>query len=156
MNLRESRSGLFVGLGIIALAAVLAWQTSLIPSEAAYAQVGPTVVPWLVTAMLAVLGVALIFETSGERDAAEEPRGALDHRPLMWVIAGLVINVTTITYLGFIIASTALFVCAARGFDSKSPLRDAAVGLAIAVVVYVGFDRGLGYEIGDGLIENLL
>jgi putative tricarboxylic transport membrane protein len=114
------------------------------------------VVPWLVTAMLAVLGVALIFETSGERDAAEEPRGALDHRPLMWVIAGLVINVTTITYLGFIIASTALFVCAARGFDSKSPLRDAAVGLAIAVVVYVGFDRGLGYEIGDGLIENLL
>lgn len=156
MRLNDFRSGLFVGLGVLALAAILAWQTSLIPSEAAYAQVGPTVVPWLVTAMLALLGVALIFEAPSGRGLAKEPRGELDGRALIWVIAGLVINVTTIAYLGFIAASTALFVCAARGFGSRSPLRDAAVGLAIAVVVYVGFDRGLGYEIGDGLIENLL
>lgn len=156
MRLSNFRSGVFVGLGVIALAAILAWQTSLIPSEAAYAQVGPTVVPWLVAAMLAILGVALMFEAAGGREAADELRGALDRHALIWVIAGLVINVTTIAYLGFIIASTALFMCTARGFGSRSPLRDAGVGLAIAVVVYVGFDRGLGYEIGDGLIENLL
>ena len=44
---------------------------------------------------------------------------------------------------------------AARSAAATS-LRDAAIGFALALVSYVGFDRVLGYKIGSGLIEGLL
>lgn len=50
-----------VGLGVCALALVIGWQTTVIPDNAIYAKVGPKIVPWLVTGMLAVLGAALTF-----------------------------------------------------------------------------------------------
>ena len=49
-----------------------------------------------------------------------------------------------------------LFVCTARAFKSTQLLRDAAIGFALALVAYVGFDRVLGYKIGSGLIERLI
>jgi putative tricarboxylic transport membrane protein len=57
---------------------------------------------------------------------------------------------------GFILASATLFVCTARAFGSARPLRDAGIGFAVALIAYIGFDRLLGYQIGDGLIENLI
>ena len=49
-----------------------------------------------------------------------------------------------------------MFVCTARAFGSDQPIRDAAIGFALAVVAYVGFDRVLGYKIGSGIVEGLL
>ncbi len=72
------------------------------------------------------------------------------------MLAGLVLNVALIGVAGFIIASTLLFVCTARAFGSRNVLRDGAIGFALALVSYVGFDRVLGYKIGSGLIEGLL
>ena len=66
------------------------------------------------------------------------------------------LNVALISKLGFIIAGTVLFITTARAFGSRQPLRDGAIGLALAVISYVGFDRLLGYKIGSGLIESLL
>ena len=61
-----------------------------------------------------------------------------------------------ISHAGFIIAGTLLFICTARAFGSLQPLRDGAIGFALAVISYVGFDRILGYKIGSGLVESLL
>ncbi len=51
-----------VGVAVLALAAVIAWQTTLIPTNAIYAQVGPKVIPWIATAMLIVLGALLTLQ----------------------------------------------------------------------------------------------
>ena len=153
---KAARDGIGVGLGVVVLAGIVAWQTRLIPSEAAYARVGPDIVPWIVAVMLAVLGAAIVMEALLGRWRAEETRGELDRAALGWVVLGLFLNVMTIAYLGFIVASTLLFLCAARAFGSRRLVRDGTVGFIIALVAYVGFDRGLGYEIGDGLIESLL
>ncbi|MCA3600465.1 MAG: tripartite tricarboxylate transporter TctB family protein, partial [Methylobacterium sp.] len=56
---------------------------------------------------------------------------------------------------GFILSSTLLFACVARGFGSRKLLRDALIGFGLALISYVGFDRILGYKIGSGLIEKL-
>jgi putative tricarboxylic transport membrane protein len=79
------------------------------------------------------------------------PTGALG-----FVALGLLVNVAAIEFIGFILASTAMFAMIARGFGSKRPIRDAAIGFALAFVAYVGFDRILGYKIGSGLIEGLI
>ena len=50
-----------VVFAILAMAVVLGYQTTLVPASA-YAKVGPTVFPWAVTAMLALLGVVLTIQ----------------------------------------------------------------------------------------------
>lgn len=144
-----------VGVATLALAAIVAWQTTLIPTNAIYAQVGPKVIPWLATAMLTVLGVLLTLQ--GLRGGWEhEEHGEFSLPGLAWLLLGLALNVTLIGVAGFIIASTLLFVCTALAFGSRNVARDAAIGFALAFVAYFGFDRVLGYKIGSGLIEGLL
>ncbi|MEQ1648530.1 MAG: tripartite tricarboxylate transporter TctB family protein [Hyphomicrobiaceae bacterium] len=144
-----------VGLGVLALAALVAWQTSIIPENAIYAKVGPKFFAWISAGLLAIMGAALTYEgvTGGWE---HEESGETDWRSLGWLLAGLVLNVALISTLGFIIAGSILFVLTARAFGSTQPLRDAAIGFALALVSYVGFDRLLGYKIGTGLIERLL
>ncbi|HSM88782.1 MAG TPA: tripartite tricarboxylate transporter TctB family protein, partial [Desulfobacterales bacterium] len=66
------------------------------------------------------------------------------------------LNVALIAEAGFILATTVLFAATSRGFGSRRPWRDAAIGFALATLVWLAFDRGLGYRIGTGLVENLL
>lgn len=144
-----------VGIAILVLAAVVGWQTTLIPTNAIYAQVGPKLIPWLATAMLSALGVLLTLQ--GLRGGWEhEEHGEFNPIALAWLLLGLFLNVALIGVAGFIIASTLLFMCTALAFGSRSVARDAAIGFALAFVAYFGFDRVLGYKIGSGLIEGLL
>lgn len=141
-----------VGLAVIVMAAMVGWETSVIPSNALYAQVGPTVIPWMATAMLAGLGAMLTFE--GLRGGWEhEAHGVLNLSGIGFLLAGLFLNVVLIGTAGFIIASTILFLCTALAFGSRNVPRDAAIGATLAIAAYVGFDRVLGYKIGSGLIE---
>ncbi|HEX4892737.1 MAG TPA: tripartite tricarboxylate transporter TctB family protein [Hyphomicrobiaceae bacterium] len=156
----QDRSGIawqdtVVGLGVLALAAVVAWQTTLIPENAIYARVGPKVFPWLAASMLAIMGIILAVEGLRGGWEHEESEGT-DWLSLAWLLLGLLLNVILISVIGFIAAGTILFVCTARAFGSTRPLRDAGIGLALGVIAYVGFDRVLGYKIGSGLIERLL
>jgi len=144
-----------VGVAVLALAAIVGWQTTLIPTNAIYAQVGPKVIPWMATAMLAVLGTLLTWQ--GLRGGWEhEEHGEFNVWALAWLLLGLALNVALIGVAGFIIASTLLFVCTALAFGSRKVLRDTTIGFALALLSYVGFDRVLGYKIGSGLIEGLL
>ena len=49
--------------------------------------------------------------------------------------------------VGFVPASAALFVCAARLLDSKGATRDLAIGLALSTALFVAFTRGLGLDL---------
>jgi putative tricarboxylic transport membrane protein len=143
-----------VGVGVLAIAGIVGWQTSVIPTSPIYARVGPTFFPWLVTAMLGVLGAILLVQ--GFRGGWEkEEQAGFDLSGGAWCVAGLALNLALIETAGFIIASTVMFLCVARAFGSARPLRDAGIGFALAFVAYVGFDRLLGYRIGSGLIEQL-
>ncbi len=144
-----------VGLAVIGIAGVCARETNAIPSNAIYAQVGPKVIPWIATGMLAVLGVLLTLE--GLRGGWQhEEQGALNSRGIGILLLGLFLNVVLISTAGFIIASTVLFLATALAFGSSNIARDGAIGLALAVIAYVGFDRVLGYKIGSGIIEAWL
>ncbi|HRK17864.1 MAG TPA: tripartite tricarboxylate transporter TctB family protein [Hyphomicrobiaceae bacterium] len=143
------------GLAVLALAGVVAWQTTVIPENAIYARVGPKAFPWLAATLLAVMGSILTIE--GLRGGWEHDRTAdIDWRSLGWLGLGLALNVLLIARVGFILSSILLFVCTARAFGSTRILRDAVIAAVLAVAAYIGFDRVLGYKIGSGLIEGLL
>jgi putative tricarboxylic transport membrane protein len=153
---------------VLALAALVGWGSSEIPAST-YAKVSPAVVPWIVTAALAILGGLLTVSglRGGWVEPSSETEGPMDRSALVWLLAGLALNLvlidgvsiggmTVLPSFGFIIASTVLFTTTARAFGSTAVLRDAGIGLVLATSAYVLFDRVLGYRIGSGFIERLL
>lgn len=146
-----------IALGLLLFAALTLWQTLSIPVSPMYAQVGPRVFPYITSAGLALFAVLLFVQAArGGWQPAEEKEVGLDWKAVAFVVAGLLANVALIGPLGFSAASTAMFVLVAHGFGSARPLRDALIGLALALAAYFGFARALGVDIGAGVIENLL
>jgi putative tricarboxylic transport membrane protein len=59
--------------------------------------------------------------------------------------------------IGWVLAAAILFAAVARAFQSRRPLLDAAIGLALAGLAFVVFNWGLGLSLPTGsLIEPLL
>ena len=151
---------LAVGIGVIGLGGLLVWQTLSVPQSPTYAVVGPTLVPWLVSALMLALGVgrcAAAVRGGWSRDL-EEVREAppANWRALGLLAAALVMQVALIEWLGFVIASTILYVIVCAAFGSRRPLRDLGIGVAVTVVAYLAFDRLLGVNIGAGILEGVL
>jgi putative tricarboxylic transport membrane protein len=148
---------LLIGLGLLASAAVVLWQTLAIPVSPMYSKVGPTVFPYMTVAGLGVLAVLLMVAAArGGWQPADEKETPTDWKALAFVAAGLVANVLLIQPLGFTAASVVMFVLVCFGFGSRRPLRDALIALVLALAAYFGFARALGVNIGAGIIENAL
>ena len=150
---------LAMGIGALVVAAVLALGALAIPSDAGYAGVGPDFLPWVVSAALAVCGVMLIREvlTGGYRQM-EEPSGAArgDWRALAWVSAGVLLNASLITTIGFILSCSLCFVFAVRGLRASEgkpagnlsqTAKDAVTGMLIAAPVYWLFTKLLAVNL---------
>ena len=146
-----------IGLGLLACAAVVLWQTLAIPVSPMYSKVGPRVFPYLTTAGLGVLAILLIVAAArGGWQPDDEKDTPTDWKALAFVAAGLIANVMMIQPLGFTAASVVMFVLICFGFGSRHPLRDALIALVLALAAYFGFARALGVNIGAGFIENVL
>ena len=148
---------LLIGIGLLACAAAVAWQTLAIPVSPLYSKVGPTVFPYITMTGMIVLSLLLILAAvRGGWQPPEEKETPTDWKAMGIVIAGLVANLVLIQPLGFTAASVIMFVLVCYGFGSKRTLRDALTGLILALAAYFGFARALGVNIGAGFIENQL
>lgn len=150
------RLQLLVGLGTLAVAAVMAAGAWFIPSTAGYQGVGPNFLPWVVSAVLALCGALLSWHaTHGGYREMEVPSGAGrgDWKAFAWVSAGVLEIAALITTLGFVLACALGFVLAVRGLrgsegkpggGAKRTLIDTAIGLAISAPVFWLFRKLLG------------
>lgn len=148
-----------IGLGVVAIGAVVIADTWLAPAAPSYARVGPQAFPYAIGALVVLLGGLLCLtalRAGSWRDPEEE--ATLGHprwRGLAWVALGLVLNLALIGWLGFVLSSALLFACVARGFASTRPLRDLAIGFVLALVAYLGFAKVLSIKLGEGILERL-
>ncbi len=146
-----------IGIGLLAVAAVVLWQTRMMPVSPMYSKVGPTVFPYLTALGLALFAVLLIVQAwRGGWQPEDEKEVPVDWKSVGFVAAGLVANAVLIKPLGFSLASTVLFVLVTHGFGSRKPLHNAAIGLVLSLAAYFGFAKALGVNIGAGVIERLL
>jgi putative tricarboxylic transport membrane protein len=146
-----------VALCVIAAGICVVYMTTQISVPPTYAKVGPTVFPYAVGAAMIALGClllrdALLGRWSCEANDGDAPKP--DLLPMGWVIAGLAANLVLIGYVGFILASTAMFVLVAKAFGSRRLWLAALVGFALALLAYFGFARVLDLRMGSGLIED--
>jgi len=162
-GLAGARSELIISAGVLLLgvgATVVAWS---LPEAGGYARIGPNVAPKIVSAGLILLGIWLLAETltGGYRsrvpdDPAERGEHAFLFSAFAWITAGLVAQMLLIGNAGFVIAGAVLFTCIARGFGSTRWLRDAVVGLVLAVLVFLFFVRFLNVNLPAGWLKPIL
>lgn len=150
---------LAVAVGALIVAAVLAYGAADIPSEAGYAGVGPNFLPWVISVAMAVCGVMLLWEawTGGYRNMPE-PSGAArgDWRALAWVAAGVLLNASLITTIGFILSCSLCYALAVRGLRSsegkpagnlRQTVLDVVIGVLISAPVFWLFTKVLAVSL---------
>ncbi|MDR7034454.1 tripartite tricarboxylate transporter TctB family protein [Mesorhizobium sp. BE184] len=154
---RVAMPELLLGIGFLACAGAVLWQTLAIPVSPLYSKVGPKVFPYITFGGMLVLALLLILSAvRGGWQQEEEKETPTDWRSMSFVVAGLVANLVLIQPLGFTAASVVMFTLVCYGFGSRRPIRDALLGLVLALAAYFGFAKALGVNIGAGIIENQL
>ncbi|WP_338148219.1 tripartite tricarboxylate transporter TctB family protein [Neoroseomonas eburnea] len=161
MTRRGADAGdLAAGAFVLGLGGVAMWAASVIPTSPIYAQVGPKVVPYIVAAGLIGLGSLLVVAAlrgGWSRDVPEVAEaGPKNPRALGWLGGGLLLNLLLIGPLGFSLSAAVQFVCTARAFGSRTPLRDAAIALAVSLGAFFLFVEALGVNIGAGVLEGAI
>ena len=143
--------GVVLGLGLF-----IAIETSLMEVAASNAAIGPRLFPFLIAFGLLAVGVAVLWQAFFGHIAHE--RGfELDWRAVALVSGGLILQMLPVESLGWIIATTLLFVAATLAFRERRVLISIAIGLALTCLTYWVFNYGLGLSLPIGTtIEELL
>lgn len=142
-----------IGVAVLVAGAPLAVQ-------AGYAGVGPGALPKIVGIVLTLLGLLLTWQAwsrgfDGVDEAAERALG-FDRAGFAWISGAILAYGLLIERIGFVFASTLLFVMVARGFRSSRLLRDLLIGLVLAAAVYAIFAAGLKIALPAGWLAFLL
>ena len=150
-------AGLIAGLLLALLAALIAWSTSQMRIIPVHAKVGPQMFPYFAAVALAIVGICFIIQ------ALRNSPGKLvaDTDETNWMALGLIafgfiFEILFIKSLGFILASTVLFMAVAMAYGSRRYFRDIAIGLIITSAAYFGFTRLLNLQLPAGVLEGLI
>jgi putative tricarboxylic transport membrane protein len=145
-----------LGGGVLALGLFVAVETSMLEVPPTHATVGPRLFPFLVAAGLVVVG-ALVLHQALFGHIAHERGFELDWVAVALVSAGLVAQLLLLETVGWVLATTLLFVAVARAFGSRRLAVDAAIGVVLASLAFAVFNYGLGLSLPTGtLVESLL
>ena len=107
--LRYAKPELSIGIGLLACAAAVAWQTLAIPVSPLYSKVGPTVFPYLTMAGMGVLSLLLIVAAvRGGWQPKEEKETPTDWRAMGFVAIGLIANLVLIQPLRSVSTTSAI------------------------------------------------
>ena len=149
-----------VAVGVLAIGALILGGSFFLPTGGGYAQVGPGVVPRVVGVLLLLAGGFLLREalTGGFRGVDEE---AEVHLPMNWVYfawasGGIIAYGLTVEHLGFILASTILFVMVARAFESTRWGLNVGVGAVLSAAIFGIFNYGLGLMLPLDIFRKLV
>lgn len=124
--------------------------------------VQPYAVPYVVGAVLVLLGVLLAVATArGDVPEAEEGEDVdltqgTDLRTVGLLVGVLALNVALVDWLGWAISGALLFVGVAWVLGSRTHVRDVAIGVALSVGSWYGFYVGLGIPIPAGVLDGVL
>lgn len=135
--------------------------TSAIKVPVASGVLGPRSFPYLVGSLLTVAALAALIGTlRGNRATPEDSELTDSSQPTNLrcvgaVIAAVVFFIFTVDFLGWIITCTATYFGIAVALGARRYTRLAIGSLLLAVIVDIGFTRGLGIPLPSGLLMSL-
>lgn len=149
------------GFALLALGGVALYGTFQISRAVGYSVVGPAVVPLAVSVMLTGLGLIFILRTTviPDRDLFEHARAeeAATHWPSVLLLGGMLVAYAfALGPLGYIPATALFLPAGAWLLGSRHLVRDTAIGLALALVIYFAFTMVLGLRLPAGVLDPFL
>ncbi len=146
-------SAFVIAAGLVAVAAVMLWDASRLADLGGYSGVGPASVPKVVACGLLALAAWTAFD--GWR--GRTPRAERQHlSPILWVVAGLVIQLLTLHLAGFSIATGILFAFTARAFGKTNLAMTIPLGIGLSFVVWLIFSQLLMLHLPEGPLEHAI
>ncbi|MES2665793.1 MAG: tripartite tricarboxylate transporter TctB family protein [Pseudomonadota bacterium] len=151
---RRPNGAAFVIAAILAaLGAVLIREAGIIPDKGGYSGVGPAGMPLLVGWGLMILAVWTAIDAWKGRFG---PHDKPEFMPVLWIVLGLVLQLSLLKLAGFSIASGLLFACTAFAFGKRNLALTLPIGIVFAFAVYGVFDRILQLNLPAGPLETLI
>ncbi len=150
---RADPAGLVVAAFLVAVSAVIVWDTSRLTISSAYG-LGPQAVPNAIAAGLFLLGIGnLVMALRHDFP----PREEADPKAILLILGGLAALMVLIAFgAGFIIATAILFACTAAAFGRRAFITDALIGCVLGAVMYLLFVKVLTLSLPEGPLERLL
>jgi len=142
------RANAIMGLGLIVLAAAMAWGTRAFPGEDA-GIVGPAFLPLTVAALLAVLGILTGLKSLKPAVADGGPAG-LDRQSAVRVallfaaVATFLVLLDKVPMLGFPLLAPPLLFVLILLFGGRASVGTALVAVLVAEGIYLTFVKWLG------------
>jgi putative tricarboxylic transport membrane protein len=149
---RRDHSSALVGFILLFLAGVLFYDTYSVDRAVAYG-VGPTAMPKVVSAGMAILGIlSMLSGLKGERFEIEQT----DWRSVFVIVGGF-LALTALIGLGggFMPAMTVLFAVTSYAFGRRAVLADIGIGFVLSLLVYLLFSKLLALSLPRGPLESL-
>lgn len=146
-----------VGLGLLLLAAVAAWDGSRVTLTAVYGM-GPQAMAFVVAGGLALLAAGHFAVALRGGLPGDERGGARgDARAVLWIALGFAGLIALVGLGGgFIAAMAVLFAATARAFGRTAVAADLAIGFALGLLVFLMFTKLLTLSLPEGPLERLL
>lgn len=140
-------------LGLVAV-----WGAFTIEAPPNATRPGPGAFPGAVGALLLItaVGMSVVNLRNLGGGKGSPPLAWFEGRPVLLVLAGLVVHTALLEFVGWLLAGALLFWVVAYAFGARAHLRDAIVALSVSAAVQVGFSLGLGLNLPGGFLESVL
>lgn len=150
---RRDWAALAIAAFLAVVAGVMLWDSARLADLGGYSGVGPATIPRVVAFCL--LGLAVWTVAAGLRgDFPERP--AQNPQPVLWIVAGLALQLILLKPLGFSIATGILFAFTARAFGKRNLAVTVPVGIIFALIVYLLFAGILKLSLPAGPLEGMV
>ena len=150
---KPDTAGMVIAAVLALIAAVIYWDTSSLQLAPTYG-VGPKAMPYVVAGGLALLAAGN-FWLAWRGDFPE--RESFDPKAIALILGGLASLIAIIGLGGgFIPATAILFAATATAFGRRAIHIDLGIGLVLALLVFLMFDKLLTLSLPAGPIERLL
>jgi len=150
---QPDRAGIAIAALLLAIAAVIAWDTSTLQLAPTYG-LGPKMMAYAVAVGMAVIGIAnLVMAWRG----GFPERESYDPKAIVLILGGFAALIAIIAFGGgFIVATAVLFAATAAAFGRKAVIVDLTIGAALGLTAYLLFDKLLSLSLPAGPLERLL
>jgi putative tricarboxylic transport membrane protein len=149
-------AGLAIGLGLVAVASVIGFETMQMRVPPSYARVGPQIFPYIIAFGMGLTGAFIAWKSYRGGDEIIDEVEPTDWKNVGIIALGLIVHMNLLRPAGFVPAGLVLFMSVAFAFGSRRYGRDAIVGFLLVLFAYIGFTYGLGLQLPPGILKGLL
>lgn len=141
------------GAGIVLVSGVLLSQVFRIVSPDGLSPQGPRFFPLVVVTLMLALGLVYVAQqATAVRRGESLPAERFAHLPAAAALVGLLaVYAFVVGPLGYVPATAAFFIAAARTMGSRHLVRDVVIGIGLSLLVYLAFTRALGVFLPQGV-----